>query len=667
MTLDPDPSDLLPVVDDFRSNQCFVHPETCRWSCGNQCAHPAPNESQNDYFGAVARRYISRRRLLGFGALAAGMLVAGRNTVFGAETARAQSAGGSSGLNFTPVKLDSSDKVLVPPGYKYEILIRWGDPLFLDPTTGFDIDNQSAEKQARQFGYNNDFLGFIPLAPNRALLIANHEYTNPELMFRGYDDKNPTKEQVDIELQAHGVSVVHIERHATRGWRYTLGAWHNRRITATTPMRFTGPAAGHPWLRTSEDPTGYTVLGTLNNCAAGITPWGTVMTCEENFHQYFANNDKVTDTAKQAVHKRYGLPGGESERKWERFHKRFDLAQEPNEAFRFGWVVEFDPRDPGSLPRKHTALGRFKHEATSTVIAKDGRAVVYSGDDERFEYLYRFVSAGRYNPDDREANMRLMESGTLYAAKFNDDGTGRWLPLVAGQGPLTAANGFPTQAEVCINTRRAADLVGATKMDRPEDVEVHPQTGTVYAVMTNNSQRGTSGKPGVDAANPRPENRHGHIIEIIPDGGDHAAPTFRWQFLMICGDPAKDKGTYFAGFDQSLVSPISSPDNITFDNRGNLWIATDGQPSSFKKNDGVFAVPVSGPERGYNRQFLSGVPGGECASLIFSDNNDTLFVSIQHPGEGTTLENASSRFPDGKEPRPAVIFIRKEDGGIIGS
>ncbi|GIW19463.1 MAG: phosphatase [Tepidiforma sp.] len=667
MSLDHDPSDLLPVVDDYRSNQCFVHPQTCRWSCGNQCAHPAPNESENEYFGAVAQRYVSRRRLLGFGALAAGMLVVGKTTVLGAETARAQSAGSGSGLNFTPVKLDGSDRIIVPPGYKSEILIRWGDPLFLDPGTGFEFGKQTAAQQERQFGYNCDFLGFIPLAKDRALLIANHEYTNPELMFPGYDPENPTKEQVDYELAAHGVSVVHIERHKTRGWRYTLGAWHNRRLTGTTPMRLTGPAAGHPWMRTSADPAGYTVLGTLNNCSAGITPWGTVLTCEENFNQYFANNDQVADAAKKAAHKRYGLPGGASERKWERFHKRFDLAQEPNEAFRFGWVVEFDPHDPGSLPRKHTALGRFKHEATSTVIAKDGRAVVYMGDDERFDYVYKFVSDGKYNPNDRQANFRLLESGTLYVAKFKDDGTGEWIPLIAGQGKLTAANGFATQGDVCIKTRLAADLVGATKMDRPEDIEVNPANGYVYAVMTNNSQRGTSGRPGTDAANPRAENRHGHIIEMMPAGGDHAALKFQWRFLMLCGDPAKDKGTYFGGFDQSLVSPISSPDNITFDRRGNLWIATDGQTSTFKKNDGVFAVPVAGPERGYNRQFLSGVPGGECASLVFSDTDDTLFVSIQHPGEGSTLEKLSSNFPDGKEPRPTVIFVMKEDGGVIGS
>lgn len=660
----------LPVLLS-EENMCHVSPQTCFWGCGNQCAHPAPNASQNESFEAVARRYFSRRKVLGAGAAAAGMLVIGRSGFLNPGLARAEALEsgltGTTGIGFKPIQLSSEDKVIVAEGYKSEILIRWGDPLFLDPDSSFDFATNTAARQARQFGYNNDFLGFIPLAENRALLVANHEYTNPELMFAGYNLDAPTKEQVDYELAAHGMSVVHLERHWKRGWRYTLGAWHNRRITGTTPMTFTGPAAGHSWLKTSEDPSGFHVSGMLNNCSAGITPWGTVLTCEENFNQYFANNDFLSDKEKQAAHKRYGLTGKASSRKWERFYGRFDTSVEPNEPFRFGWVVEVDPHDPGSLPRKHTALGRVKHEATSTVIAAGGQAVVYMGDDERFDYMYKFVSAGKYKPDDRSANMSLLESGTLYIAKFNGDGTGAWLPLIAGQGRLTAANGFASQGDVSIKTRLAGDLVGGTKMDRPEDIEVNPKNGKVYAVMTNNSNRGVGANPGTDAANPRASNRHGHILEITPAAGDHAALSFSWGFLLICGDPAADKGTYFGGYDQSLVSPISSPDNITFDNAGNLWVSTDGQTGTFKKNDGVYAVPVEGPERGYTRQFLSGVPGGETASLCLSDTNDTLFVSIQHPAEESTLEKPSSTFPDGKEPRPAVVFVMKDGGGLIGS
>jgi secreted PhoX family phosphatase len=665
--------DELPVLPITADNMCRVHPESCRWGCGNQCAHPAPNGTSNEYFEDITSRMLSRRGLLRGGVAAAGLFVLSTSSV--ARSAKALSgtateaatAGVTKGLTFSPISLNGEDKVVAPAGYTSEILIRWGDPLFLDPGTGFEFGAQSAAQQERQFGYNNDWMGFIPLAENRALLCVNHEYTNPELMFKGYSADAPTRDQVDYELAAHGFSVVHLERHWKRGWRYTMGAWHNRRITGTSTTRLTGPAAGHPLVKTSADPDGFTVLGMLNNCSAGITPWGTVLTCEENFNQYFANNDFNADAKKKAAHSRYGLPAKASERKWERFYSRFDLSQEPNEPFRFGWVVEVDPHDPGSLPRKRTALGRFKHEAATTVLARDGRAVVYSGDDERFDYMYKFVSAGKANTEDRAANIDLLDSGTLYVAKFSDNGTGTWIPLVWGQNGLTPGNGFNDQGEVCIKTRLAADLVGATKMDRPEDIQTNPVNGKVYAVMTNNTQRGTSGKAPVDAANPRVENRHGHIIELSPAGGDHASTTFEWGLFLVCGDPAVDKGTYFGGFDPALVSPISSPDNIAFDNAGNLWISTDGQTNTFKRNDGVYAVPVEGPERGFVRQFFSGVPGGETAALILSDTNDTLFVSIQHPAEGSTLDKPSSTFPDGKEPRPSVVFVMKDGGGVIGS
>ncbi len=653
-------------------NMCHVHPESCRWGCGNQCAHPAPNNSQNDYFEAIARRMISRRGLLRGGAAAAGMLVISTSGLSQAGKALAagtieEATGTTKGLTFAPISLNGDDKITVPPGYKSEILIRWGDPMFTDAGTGFEFGTQTAAQQERQFGYNCDWIGFIPLTASRALLCANHEYTNPELMFPNYSADAPTKEQVDYELAAHGFSVLHIERHATRGWRYTMGAWANRRITAKSNTRLTGPAAGHALVKTSEDPSGFNVTGMLNNCSAGLTPWGTVLTCEENFNQYFANNDLNPDPKKKAVHSRYGLTAKASERKWERFYNRFDIAQEPNEPFRYGWVVEIDPHDPASLPRKRTALGRVKHEAATTVLANDGRAVVYMGDDERFDYMYKFVSSGKADLTNREANVDLLDSGTLYVAKFNDNGTGAWIPLVWGSNGLTAGNGFASQAEVCIKTRLAGDHVGATKMDRPEDIQTNPVNGKVYAVMTNNTQRGTEGKAGVDGPNPRAANKHGHIIEITPSGNDHASTAFTWDLFLVCGDPAVDKGTYFGGYNPSLVSPISSPDNITFDNTGNLWISTDGQISTFKKNDGVYVVPVDGPERGFVRQFFSGVPGGETSSLILSDTDDTLFVSIQHPGEGSTLDNLTSHFPDGKEPRPSVVFVMKEGGGTIGS
>jgi secreted PhoX family phosphatase len=392
-----------------------------------------------------------------------------------------------------------------------------------------------------------------------------------------------------------------------------------------------------------------------------------VLTAEENFHQYFANADLLpADDPRKAVHARYGLPKAASERLWERYHERFDISKHPNEPFRFGWVVEVDPYNPHAVPMKRTALGRFKHEGATVVVAPDERVVVYSGDDERFEYVYKFVSAGHVDASQREANIGLLDEGTLYVATFHDDGTGQWLPLVFGQGGLTPEHGFASQAEVLINTRGAADVLGATKMDRPEDIETNPVNGKVYCLMTNNTQRTAA---QVDAANPRANNRHGHIIELAEDGDDPTSVTFTWEIFILCGDPANpDDDVFFAGFDPALVSPMSSPDNVVFDNAGNLWISTDGQPSTFKKNDGVYAVPVEGPERGYVRQFLSGVPGGEMASLIFTPNNHTLFCAVQHPGEGSVIENPSSTWPDGTTPpRPSVIAVVKEGGGVIGS
>jgi secreted PhoX family phosphatase len=440
-----------------------------------------------------------------------------------------------------------------------------------------------------------------------------------------------------------------------------LGSSYNRRITATTPIQITGPAAGHPWLQTAADRGGQHVLGTLNNCSAGITPWGTVLTCEENFNQYFANADMLPDSdPRKATHRRYGLPAGASERKWERFDPRFDLAQEPNEPFRFGWTLEVDPYDPTAIPRKRTALGRFKHEAASFLVGSDGRVGIYMGDDERFDYVYKFVTAGRYDPNNRAANRDLLDAGVLYVARFNDDGTGEWLPLVFGQGPLTAANGWQSQADVLIRTRLAADALGATKMDRPEDIEVSPVTKKIYAAMTNNSNRTET---QVNKANPRPANRHGHIIEMAEQDDDPAATRFTWSIFMLCGDPA-DESTYFAGFDKSQVTPISSPDNLIFDAAGNLWIFTDGQPSTIRRNDAVFAVPTEGADRGHLRPFCSGVPGAETASGCFSADGETLFVSIQHPGEGGSLEQPISRWPDGSNvPRPSVVALWKTAPG----
>jgi len=539
-----------------------------------------------------------------------------------ASTAAAPAAQAGT-LTFAPIRPDTTDQVTVAEGYRSQVLVSWGDPLFPD-LPPFDVNNQTAALQERRLGFNSDFVAYMPLPvgtrnPVEGLLWNNHEYTDGTMMFPGYDGKRtPTAEEVDVELAAHGASVLHIRRNGDGSWTYDSTSSYNRRITATTPMRISGPAAGAAMLQTDADPAGTSVLGMLNNCGGGWTPWGTILTCEENFHQYFYNAEQLADSdPRKAVHARYDLPPSSRDRdfRWHLYHERFDIAKHPNEPFRFGWVVEVDPYDPTFTPIKRTALGRFKHEASTAVLAQTGQVVVYSGDDQRFDYVYKFVSAGTVNTADRAANFDLLDTGTLYAARFDDDGSGTWLPLVYGQGPLTEANGFTSQADVLIRTRQAADALGATRMDRPEDVEANPVSGKVYMVMTNNTQRGADGRPAPNAANPRSNNAFGHVVEATEDGNDFTATTFRWEIFIQAGDPA-DPSTYFAGFPKDQVSPIGSPDNIAFDSRGNLWIATDGQPNSLKVHDAIHAVPDGGagararpaaPER--RRRLRSGQPG----------------------------------------------------------
>jgi hypothetical protein len=640
------------------------------------------NDSPNDTLEAVLKRRFSRREVLKRGLLAAPTLVLGGKLIEGGAKAAVPPAapGGSEcALGFTPISLTKADDVVLPSGYEYQVLLRWGDPV-LPAAMEHDFASQTRARQEGQFGYNCDFNGYFPLPhfgvpnSNHGVLAVNHEYTDPQLMFPGYVTGDPTRDQVDVEIAAHGMSFVEIQRRGASGWTPVRGSRFNRRITGETPMQISGPAAGHAWLQTSEDPGGSRVRGTLNNCAGGKTPWGTVLTCEENFNQYFANRNGLDDAdPRKAAHARYGLPGGASSRRWENHHARFNIALEPNEPFRHGWVVEIDPCNPADVPRKRTALGRFKHEGATCVIAPTGQVVVYSGDDERFDYIYKFVTAGRFNPRNRAANLNLLDHGTLYAARFHDDGTGEWLPLVFGKGPLTPDNGFHNQGDVVINARRAADVLGATKMDRPEDIEANPVTGKVYSLLTNNTNRGEGGTPGTDAANPRSPNRYGHVIEQTEAAGDHSATVFNWEIFILCGDPGEPgHDTYFAGFDQNLVSPISAPDNLVFDCAGNCWIATDGLQNGLAGNDGVFAVPTEGPERGYLRQFMSCPLEAEICGPEFTPDFSTLFVGIQHPGEGsasTLPGDLLSTWPDGGIPKPSVIAITKTSPGArtIGS
>jgi uncharacterized protein len=442
-----------------------------------------------------------------------------------------------------------------------------------------------------------------------------------------------------------------------------------RRITAKTPMILGGPAAGHPWLRTAGDASGRLALGTVSNCAHGFTPWGTYLTCEENFNGYFVN----ASGAVPALQKRYGISKGFGYR-WHEHETRFDAAAHPNEPNRFGWVVEIDPWDARSQPIKRTALGRIKHEGAKVELAADGRAVVYMGDDERFEYIYKFVSRNPYNPADRAANMRLLDEGALYVARFNADGSGEWLELSQGKNGLDGAAGFPSQAEVLINARGAADRVGATPMDRPEWIAVHPVTKEVFCSLTNNTRRGEQGAPAPDAANPRGPNVYGHIIRWRDQGKDPGAARFDWDIFALAGDPANPDPAKRGNIKGDM---FGSPDGLWVDPRGVLWIEMDVSTNTLNKGDyarmGNNAMLAADPSTGEVRRFLVGPNGCEITGIIATADGRNLFINIQHPGE-TASERTDpakptgvSSWPDGGRPRSATIVIRKSDGGVIGT
>ncbi|MEU7981261.1 PhoX family phosphatase [Micromonospora sp. NPDC049081] len=686
---------------------------TCLYRCGNACDHPVPNTSDNTYFGDLVEGEVSRRGVvragavgalvLGFGGAATGALAGAVPAAAAPATPVVPEVGdptapqrgvGSGALTFKPIPPNQLDTLVVPNGYDHHVVIRWGDPV-LPGAPRFDLHGQTAAAQAKQFGYNNDFVGVLPLdrRGKRALLVVNHEYTNEDLMFPGFTGlDNLTVEQLRTAMAAHGMSVVELERvDGTGQWR-PVGQGrrpYNRRVTAlATKFELTGPAAGSAWLRTAADPKGRTVVGTLNNCAGGVTPWGTVLSGEENFNQYFVGADAAPAELKPRFD-RYGIttaaryPSGS--RKWERADERFDLAKHPNEAHRFGWIVEIDPFDPESRPRKHTALGRFKHEGANVIVARDKRVVAYMGDDERFDYLYKFVSDKKFMPGDswvaRKNNLTLLESGTLYVAQFAQtsaaeidgtgklpadgafNGTGRWIKLVSGNRSFV--DGM-TAADVLTFTRLAGDKVGATKMDRPEDVEPSLLTGKVYVALTNNTDRGKAGKPAADEINPRNLNKHGQILELVEDRGDNTAESFAWSLPIVAGDPA-DPSTYFAGYDKTKVSPISCPDNVAFDATGNLWISTDG--NALGSNDGLFATAVEGPERGHLKQFLTVPLGAETCGPFITGDNRSVFVAVQHPGEitGASVEKPASTWPDGDYAKPGVVVTWRLDGGPIGS
>ena len=638
---------------------------------------PAINPTDNRTMGEIIAARFSRRGFLkGSLAVSAIAVTVSPLALMSADEARA--AEGGSAFTFDEVEAGIDDKHHVAAGYDADVLLRWGDPLFAD-APDFDPARQTAAAQARQFGYNNDFVGYIPLegSPEHGLLVVNHEYTNPHLMFPGIvkvvekDGKKAlelaplSKDQVDIEMAAHGGTIVEIRKEGGK-WQVVRDGKLNRRVTVNTEMALSGPVAGHDRVKTNADPSGAKVFGTVNNCAGGVTPWGTYVMAEENIHGYFSGalpeGHKETEN-----YKRLGIPEGSYE--WGAHYDRFDLAKEPNEANRFGWIVEVDVADPNSTPKKRTALGRFKHEGAESIVARDGRVVFYLGDDERFDYVYKFVTAGKFDPANPAANKDLLDEGTLHVARFAEDGGVEWLPIVFGQGPLTAENGFASQADVLIETRRAADLLGATKMDGVN--------GKVYVMLTNNTKRKDD---QVDAANPRAKNAFGHMIEIAEDGGDFAATKGKWEVLLKCGDPSvADVGASFSTA-TTANGWFGMPDNCAVDSAGRLWVATDGNNAKETgRTDGLWAVDTEGPARATSKLFFRVPVGAEMCGPQFAPDDKTAFVAVQHPGDGGTdwepfgrpsyYEDLSTRWPDFKPDmpvRPAVVAITKQDGGKIG-
>ncbi|MDB9375074.1 PhoX family protein [Nodularia sphaerocarpa] len=711
--------------------------------------NPSGNESILDVIG---RASMKRRRFVMTAVGTSALTVLGDISLSGflqtVEAAPVPAGLGFGGIGFESIEPNlrnpatgklEKDLVTVPKGYTARILSAWGDPIMPGAPNWFPDASQDAATQEKQVGMNHDGMHFFPLPGrsylnrtsglqvplegrtynNSGILCVNHEYTQEEFLHPGGNATSTvmTIEKARKSQAAHGVSIQEIAKDRFgKNWSVDRNSRYGRRITGNTEMRVSGPAAGDKLMKSKKfsiQPTGsiemgtndgYTAYGTLNNCAHGITPWGTYLTCEENFQGYFANpnpdivnipglEDKAADI--RNGQNRYGIPAVENRYRWSQVDPRFDAYNNPLEPHLFGWVVEIDPYDPQSKPVKRTSMGRFRHESAQYVVDDNNGLAFYMGDDNVNEYIYKFVCSRQYNPNVRGANSDLLDYGTLYVAKFNDNGTGEWLPLVYGQRGLTPANGFNSQAEVLIKTRQAADRVGATMMDRPEWVGVRPRIGgfneiEVYCTLTNNSRRGTepasvnnpdgttpggNARPPVDAANPRDRNVYGHVIRWRETGRSVTATTFNWDIFVLNGDkkdPNPNRQGNINGDD------FGSPDGLWFDYYGRLWIQTDqsgtgtGDYVNIGSNSMVCANPNDPREI---KLFLTSPTDCEVTGVITTPDHKTMFVNIQHPGSRGTAANPTSNSdwphsqgygPSGR-PRSATVVITRDDGGIIGA
>jgi uncharacterized protein len=579
-------------------------------------------------------------------------------------------------IGFKSVPISTADAITVPENYVSQTFAAWGEPIGVAgnmPAFKFDATNTAADQEV-QVGMHHDGIHYYAIpgtdANKRGLLVMNHEYTDDGLLHAD-GMKTWSAEKVKKAQAAHGVSVIEVQENNGQ-WEMVRPSRLARRITGNTPMTIAGPAAGHALMKTAADTAGTRVLGTLNNCGSGITPWGTYLTCEENFIGYFSGGDTLS-----ADERRWGLRKGGWGYRWHEHDDRFDAVKNPNEINRHGWIVEIDPLDPTSTPIKRTAMGRAAHEGATVAVTKDGHAVVYSGEDARFEYIYKFVSERKVRPATAtqtaaQVNRNLLDDGILYVAKFNADGSGEWLPLIHGIGKLTTAGGFKDQGEVVIKTRQASDVLGATKMDRPEWIDID-KAGWVYCTLTNNSDRGAANRPAVDAVNPRANNTQGNIIRWKEDG-DFDGTTFKWNHFVMAGDPSLARAEAKGNVKGDM---FSCPDGLWTDSRGVLWIQTDMSTSAMGKGDLVnmgnnmmLAADVS---TGEVRRFLTGPNGCEITGATQTPDGRTMFINVQHPGESPSEKSDPdavtkiSKWPNNNRPRSATVAIRRKDGGVVGT
>ncbi|MFW6315506.1 MAG: PhoX family protein [Cyanobacteriota bacterium] len=655
------------------------------------------NPSHNRSFSSIIDQQIRRRQVLkGSVALAVTSMFA--SPLLSAVRPRAASAQNSL-LGFKAVPISEADTIVVPEGYKAQVILPWGEPIAGD-YPNYRLENTGAE-QEMQVGSHHDGMHFFPIDGNspdegsseEGFLVINHEYIEPRYMHASAKGKAlgngevPMKgenlrdaDEVLKEMNAHGITIVHIRKEGNGNWEVVKDS-RNRRITGLTPMEISGPLRGTDFVKTRYSPDGTRTRGTLNNCAHGVTPWNTYLAAEENWHGYFHNGDVDAqgnpDLPRE--HSRYGISTGATRYGWELAeggedqYIRFDASTKGdqatedyrNEPNTFGWMVEIDPFNPNRTPQKRTALGRFRHEGLVFQPVVEGQPIVcYSGDDARFEYIYKYVSAQPYFPE--TAGGHLLDNGTLYVARFNEDGSGEWLPLVLGQNGLTPSNGFNSQADILVNARSAADFVGATKMDRPEWGAVDVKTKQVYFTLTNNTDRESE---QTDAVNPRPNNRWGQIVRWQEENDNSAANRFQWELFVLAG--TEDNSKTFNGKSLSQENMFANPDGLWMDADSRLWIQTDGGIDQFGNN----MMLAANPEDGTIRRFLTGPIGQEITGVITTPDQRTMFINVQHPGatldkEAFAAGNVNSRWPDGNDspyPRSATVVITKEDGGIIGS